>query len=229
MNRESCTIHVLFFQYDTLHHHNNAITHWGPHVVIKASAKAGFSTAPCPLRQGGLKWSGLLQFKPKKLCWHISFVYCSSIYIWLRFTVGTALIFLMLNWLKCVNIAQTKRGVWPVWPTYDQSDRNKGSTQTHGYQIVFSFKANLSSIWLSFCTHDITKSKRRGKKSQRKSMEKFKKNSSCRWGGCHAICVPVQMKNLDSPTLNSTLFKDIDTCRAAVREQRETEEERIMD
>lgn len=58
------------------------------------------------------------------------------------------------------------------------------------------------------------------KKFQRKSIEKFKKNSSCRWGGCHAICVPVQMKNLDSPTLNSTLFKDIDTCRAAVREQK---------
>lgn len=36
--------------------------------------------------------------------------------------------------------------------------------------------------------------------------------------------VPVQMKNLDSPTLNSTLFKDIDTCRAAIREQKRDRE-----
>lgn len=28
------------------------------------------------------------------------------------------------------------------------------------------------------------------------------------------------MKNLDSPTLNSTLFKDMDTCRAAVIENK---------
>lgn len=39
------------------------------------------------------------------------------------------------------------------------------------------------------------------------------------------------MKNLDSPTLNSTLFKDMDTCRAAVienergRERKHREEE----
>lgn len=39
--------------------------------------------------------------------------------------------------------------------------------------------------------------------------------------------VPVQMKNLDSPTLNSTLFKDMDTCRAAVTENvRGTEKDR---
>lgn len=40
------------------------------------------------------------------------------------------------------------------------------------------------------------------------------------------LFLPVQMKNLDSPTLSSTLFKDMDTCRAAVKEatncQRET-------
>lgn len=49
----------------------------------------------------------------------------------------------------------------------------------------------------------------------------------------HKSCVtvvPVQMKNLDSPTLNSTLFKDMDTCSAAVMEeeegQRKTERER---
>lgn len=36
----------------------------------------------------------------------------------------------------------------------------------------------------------------------------------------------MQMKNLDSPTLNSTLFKDMDTCRAAVIEK-ETEKEEI--
>lgn len=91
----------------------------------------------------------------------------------------------------------------------------------------------LKPTFLLFGSHSALMTSQRAKggekKSQRKSMEKFKKNSSCRWGGCHAICVPVQMKNLDSPTLNSTLFKDIDTCRAAVREQRETEEERIMD
>lgn len=39
------------------------------------------------------------------------------------------------------------------------------------------------------------------------------------------------MKNLDSPTLSSTLFKDMDTCRAAVienergREKKHREEE----
>lgn len=39
-----------------------------------------------------------------------------------------------------------------------------------------------------------------------------------------AAHVPVQMKNLDSPTLNSTLFKDMDTWRAAAME-RERERE----
>lgn len=43
------------------------------------------------------------------------------------------------------------------------------------------------------------------------------------------VCVPVQMKNLDSPTLNSTLFKDMDTCRAAAMERkRQTGRERDL-
>lgn len=44
-----------------------------------------------------------------------------------------------------------------------------------------------------------------------------------------SVFVPVQMKNLDSPTLNSTLFKDMDTCSAAVMEKggRKREKKRI--
>lgn len=38
------------------------------------------------------------------------------------------------------------------------------------------------------------------------------------------VVLPVQMKNFDSPTLNSTLFNDIDTCRAAIKEEREKQQ-----
>ena len=42
--------------------------------------------------------------------------------------------------------------------------------------------------------------------------------------------LPVQVKNLDSPTLSSTLFNDMDTCRTAVEErERERERERTKE
>lgn len=45
---------------------------------------------------------------------------------------------------------------------------------------------------------------------------------------CLCVCaaqVPVQMKNLDSPTLSSTLFKDMDTCRAPATARKKRKKE----